>query len=104
MGLPEELGQTRERDHPVGLTGRKRRAEPTESAKAGHQSLLAPGWPQSLAYFIEREIEAGRVESYAEVARRLGISGPRLSEVAVGGEGAATSRPCHAGSKKFSFP
>jgi transcriptional regulator with XRE-family HTH domain len=36
----------------------------------------------ALAYYVEREIEAGRIKSYAEVAGRLGVSRARLSQIA----------------------
>jgi len=35
----------------------------------------------ALAYFIDRLIEAGEVASYGEVARHLGVSQPRVSQV-----------------------
>ena len=36
----------------------------------------------ALAHFIEREIEEGRIESYAEFAGRLGVSRARVSQIA----------------------
>jgi hypothetical protein len=35
----------------------------------------------ALAYWIERAIEAGEVDSYGAVARALGISQPRVSQI-----------------------
>ena len=49
----------------------------TETPPASRQALQL-----ALAYFIEGEIEAGRIKSYAEVASRLGISRARVSQIA----------------------
>jgi hypothetical protein len=34
-----------------------------------------------LAHYIERKIEAGEVASYGEVARRLGLTQPRITQI-----------------------
>jgi hypothetical protein len=35
----------------------------------------------ALAYFIERQVEAGKIRDYATSARRLGISRARMSQM-----------------------
>ena len=59
----------------AGLGNRKRSREPAREQVAAPASRLAR--QLALAYFIEHEIEAGRVKNYAEVAGRLGISRAR---------------------------
>ena len=69
----------------AGLSGRKRKSpEEAQSAKAMLQkpSASRPARQLALAYFIEREIEAGRFQSYADVARRLWVSKARVGQIA----------------------
>ena len=67
---------------PAGASG----AEPSATGTSRCQD--APVRPVAraarmlaLAYFVERETEAGRIKDYAEAATRLGISKPRMAQV-----------------------
>ena len=68
----------------AGLGTRKRNDEPAREQAAETQRPPATRQARqlALAYFIEREIEAGRLKSYAEVAGRLRISRARVSQIA----------------------
>ncbi len=67
----------------AGLGNRKQNWEPAREQPA--ETHRAPAFrlarQLALAYFIEREIEAGRIRDYAEAARRLGMSRARMRYV-----------------------
>jgi len=59
-----------------------RRVQPCHPLAEQARIRGAGGVGITAAYFIEREIEAGRIKSYAGVAGRLGISRARVSQIA----------------------
>ena len=68
----------------AALGSRKRSTEhlPERAAEPRRSPATRLARQLALAYLIEREIEAGQLKSYAEVAGRLRISRARVSQIA----------------------
>ena len=57
-------------------------AEPARSRSAPSQAVSRAARQLALAYYIERLIEAGEVQGYAEAARLLGVTRARVTQLA----------------------
>jgi len=65
----------------VKITGKLKTDTPRPTPKPIARPPSRTARMLALAYYIERKIDAGEIESYADAARRLSISRARVSQV-----------------------
>ena len=63
------------------ITGKLKTNTPRPTPKPMAQPPSRAARMLALAYYIERKIDTGEIESYADAARRLSISRARVSQV-----------------------